>query len=118
MKVEELKPYAKKVDVVVKVIGKNEVREVVSKLDSSTHKVTEAVVGDETATILLTLWDDMIDRVEAGKSYKISNGYTTLFRNSVRLNIGRYGKLEDSAEEIAEVNEGNNLSEKEFEGKS
>ena len=93
----------------------NEVREVVSKLDSTTHKVAEADVGDATGTILLTLWDDMIDKVETGKSYKITNGYTSLFKNSLRLNIGRYGQLEDSAEDVGEVKSDNNLSEKEFE---
>lgn len=114
MQINELRPFAKKVDVVVKAVGKNEVREVSSKLDNSTHKVTEAKVGDATGTILLTLWDDMIDKVEEGKTYKISNGYTSLFQNKLRLNIGRYGTLEDSTDEIT-VDETNDMSEKEFE---
>ncbi|MDO8647116.1 MAG: hypothetical protein Q7R70_01740 [Candidatus Diapherotrites archaeon] len=114
MQINELRPFAKKVDVVVKAVGKNEVREVSSKLDNSTHKVTEAKVGDASGTILLTLWDDMIDKVEEGKTYKISNGYTSLFQNKLRLNIGRYGTLEDSTEEIT-VDETNDMSEKEFE---
>src|SRR3989338_4689431 len=115
MQLSELRPFAKKVDVIVKVLGKNEVREVTSKLDNSTHKVTEANVGDASGVILLTLWDDMIDKVEEGKSYKITNGYTSLFQNKLRLNIGRYGTLEAATEEVTEVNETNNLSEKEFE---
>jgi len=114
MQVNELRPFAKKVEVIVKVIGKNEVREVTSKLDNSTHKVTEANVGDSTGVVLLTLWDDMIDKVEEGKTYKISNGYTSLFQNKLRLNIGRFGTIEESTEEIT-VDETNNLSEKEFE---
>jgi replication factor A1 len=117
MQLSELRPFAKKVDVIVKVLGKNEVREVTSKLDNSTHKVTEANVGDASGIILLTLWDDTIDKVEEGKSYKITNGYTSLFQNKLRLNIGRYGTLEESAEEVTEVNETNNLSEKEFESR-
>ena len=43
------------------------------------------------------------------------NGYTSLFQNKLRLNIGRYGTLEAATEEVTEVNETNNLSEKEFE---
>ena len=114
MQVNELKPFAKNVEVTVKVLGKNEVREVSSKLDNSTHKVTEANVGDATGVVLLTLWDDMIDKVEEGKAYKIANGYTSLFQNKLRLNIGRYGTLEESSDEIS-VDETNNMSEKEFE---
>jgi replication factor A1 len=114
MQINELRPFSKKVDLTVKVLSKNEVREVSSKLDNSTHKVTEALVGDASGTILLTLWDESIDKLEIGKSYKIGNGYTSLFKNSLRLNIGRYGTLADAEAEVTEVNQENNLSEKEF----
>ncbi len=114
MKINELKPFAKKVEVVVKAVGKNEVREVQSKLDNSTHKVTEATVGDDTGTILLTLWDEAIDKVEIGKTYKIANAFTSLFKNTLRLNLGRYGELSESEDEI-QVDESNNVSEKEIE---
>ena len=117
MKVSEITPYGKKIDVMVKVEKKHEPREVVARLDNSTHKVAEALVGDDSGSILLTLWDDAIDSVQEGKTYKITNGYSTTFKNSVRLNIGRYGKLEDSEEEIKEVNTENNLSEKELSAK-
>lgn len=110
MKIEELKPYAKKVDVTVKALEKNEARDVTSKLDNTEHKVAEALVGDSTGTVLLTLWDDLIDKVEAGKSYKITNGYTSQFKNSLRLNVGRYGQLEESNEDVGEVNKENKLS--------
>ncbi|MBU2100417.1 hypothetical protein KKB11_04245 [Candidatus Micrarchaeota archaeon] len=115
MKISELRPFQKKVELTVKVLEKNEVREVTSKLDNSSHKVTEALVGDDSGTILLTLWDDMIDKVELEKNYKVNNAYTSLFKNSLRLNIGRYGELTDSEEDVAEVNKENNLSDKEFE---
>jgi replication factor A1 len=114
-KVEELRPFMKRVEIVVKAVEKNDVREVSSKLDNSTHHVTEVLVGDETGTILLTLWDDLIDKVEVDKTYEIKNGYTSLFKNSLRLNIGRYGELRESKQPITEVKTDNNLSEKEFE---
>lgn len=114
MKIAELRPYSKKVDLTIKVIEKNEPREVTSKLDSSSHSVTEALVGDESGTALLTLWDNVIEQVEVGKVYKISNAYTSLFKNSLRINIGRYGKIEESKETIEEINQENNISEKEL----
>jgi ssDNA-binding replication factor A large subunit len=36
-----------------------------------------------------------IDKVETGHAYQLNNGYTTVFKGSLRLNIGRYGSLEE-----------------------
>lgn len=108
--VAELRPFSKKVDLVVKVLEKNEVREVTSKLDNSQHKVTEALVGDATGTVLLTLWDDTIGKLEVGKSYAITNGYTSTFKDAIRLNIGRYGEFKEAEKEVGEVNSTNNIS--------
>jgi replication factor A1 len=113
MKVESLRPYQKKVNVTVKVLKVNEAREVTSKLDDSKHTVTEALVGDDTATVLLTLWDDDIKKVGLEKTYDIINGFTSLFKKSLRLNVGRYGEIKDAATAITEVNEEKGLSEEE-----
>lgn len=113
--VSELQPRMRNVNLKVKCEEINELREVTSRKDGSTHKVTEALIGDETASILLTLWDDTIDRVTIGNSYTVKNCYTSIFRGSLRLNLGRYGELEDTDEEIASVNTENNLSNKEYE---
>jgi len=113
MKVSELKPFVRRVDLVVRVLSKNEIREVVSKEDGVSHRVTEALVGDASGTVLLTLWDDAIDRLEVGKSYRVLNAYTSLFQRSLRLNLGRNGSAED-AEAVEDVNDSNNVSEKEF----
>ncbi|NHI93386.1 MAG: hypothetical protein EAX96_12945 [Candidatus Lokiarchaeota archaeon] len=110
--VSDLGPRMRRMNLKVKCESLNEIREVASKNDGANHKVTEALVGDETGSILLTLWDDTIDRVEIGKSYMIKNSYTSIFRGSLRLNLGKYGELEDSEEEISEINTENNLSEK------
>ncbi len=110
MKVESLRPYQKKVNLTVKAVNVNEPREVTSKLDDSKHSVTEALVGDDTGTILLTLWDDDISSVQPGQSYDIVNGFTSLFKQSIRLNIGRYGELKAAEVPIEAVNEANNLS--------
>lgn len=115
MQISELRPNAKKIDLVFKVLSKGEVRDVVAKMSGQPLKVCEATVGDASGTVLLSLWNEDIERVEVGKSYKLTNGYVTTFRNSIRLNVGKYGQLEESEEPVDEVNEGNNVSEKEFE---
>jgi len=111
VKVSDLSPTSKGVNLKVKVVGKTEPREVVSRKDGSIHRVAEAIVGDETGIILMTLWDTRIDEVEIGDVLEIVNAFVTLYRGSMRLNVGRYGtiiKLE--GEDIEEVNEENNLS--------
>jgi replication factor A1 len=115
-KVEELNTRSRAINVVVKVVSKGEVREVVTRRDGSMHKVCDATVGDETGAIILSLWDDSIDQIEEGVTLRIKNGYVSLFRGSMRLNIGRYGSFDKIEEEvISEVNTGNNLSERTYE---
>ena len=114
-KVESLNPRSSRIYLTVKVLSKNPVREVASRRDGSLHRVTEALVGDETATILMTLWDDDIEKVNDGDVFEVNNAYVTLFRGSMRLNIGRYGTLEPSDAEIETVKADNNLSDRQFE---
>ena len=114
LQISELRPYAKKVDVKVRILDKNDPHEVSSKLDSQHHQVTEALIGDESGTILLTLWDEAIGKVETGKCYLLTNAFTSLFKRTLRLNLGRYGKLEEIADEV-NANPHLNVSEKEFE---
>jgi len=113
--IANLNPSSRRVDVTVKILSKNPVREVVSRNDGATHRVTEALAGDQTGVILLTLWDEDIEKTEEGNVYEVKNGYVNLFRGSMRLNIGRYGQLELSEETIDTVKTENNLSDKVFE---
>jgi replication factor A1 len=112
VKVETLTPRSREVNTIVKVVSKSEARSV----SQDAHKVVDATVGDETGSIILTLWDDTIEQVEEGATISVTNGYVNLFRGNMRLNIGRYGKL-DILEEtpIEDVNVENNLSEKRYE---
>jgi len=68
-------------------------------------------VGDETGSVILTLWDDQISRFKANEVVEIRGGYTTLYRGSLRLNVGRMGGLERTDREMRAVNTRNNLSE-------
>jgi len=110
VKVDTLKPRLKNVNVTAKVVDVGEARSVTSRRDHSVHRVTEALVGDETGCVLLTLWDDQISAFNNGDVFEVKNGYTSLFRGFLRLNIGRYGSAEKVNREIGEVNTENNLS--------
>ncbi len=112
VKVETLTPNSRGVNTIVKVVSKGEVRSVTGR-DYSVRRVADALVGDETGCIYMTLWDDKID---AEATLSITNGYINLFRGNMRINIGKYGSyelVEDSP--ITEVNTENNLSDKRYE---
>lgn len=116
VKVGELTPNSKAVNVIVKVVSKGEVRSTTSGRDYTAHRVVDALVGDETGSVYLNLWDDNIDKIKEGDVVKVKNGYVNLFRGSMRLNIGRYGSFEVVAEPLVkEVNTENNLSSKQYE---
>lgn len=110
-KISELNPSSRAVNVLAKLISKSEIRNVAAGRDGEPHKVSDAMVGDETGCIYLTLWDDNIEKVKDGDTILIKNGYINLFRGNMRLNVGRYGTLEISETPLAgEVNSENNMS--------
>jgi replication factor A1 len=115
VKIETLTPNSKAVNTIAKVVSKSEIRNVTGR-DYSIRRVADALVGDETGCVYLTLWDDNIDKINAEATLRITNGYVNLFRGNMRLNIGKYGSFEILKESpITEVNTNNNLSEKRYE---
>ncbi len=115
-KIGSLERYSRNVDTIVKVVSKNEARTVSSRRDLSTHRVCEALVGDETGCINLVLWDDDIEKINEGQILEIKNAYIKLFRGSMQLNLGREGTYESLEEApFEEVKIENNLSGKIYE---
>jgi len=95
MKINEIKSYQKKIDIVGNVVEKTPLRSVVSRLDNIEHKVCEAVIQDDTGKIYLTLWDDSIEKLEIGKTYIFSNLFSSEFKNELRVNLGRFGEFRE-----------------------
>ncbi len=93
MRIENLREGMKRVDVEAKVVEKNDAREVQSKFRDETLRVADFIIGDETGTIKLTLWNEQIDQVGVNDTVKIENGYVTSFRGEIQLNVGKYGRL-------------------------
>lgn len=115
-KVSELTPTSRAVNVIAKAVSKSEVRNIATGRDGAPHRVCDALVGDETGCIYLTLWDDNIEKVNEGDTVSVKNGYVNLFRGNMRLNVGRYGTLEIAEQPFeGEVNTENNLSTKMYE---
>jgi len=112
--ISELKPGMKSVNITFKVVSTGEERSVESRRNGETYRVLDAQVGDSTGTILMPLWNETIDEVEVGGTYNLTNGYTGLFRNNLRLQLGKFGTIEIAEEPIDEVNSDIDMSEKEY----
>jgi replication factor A1 len=68
--------------------------------------VTNALIGDETGTIKLCLWNEQISSVSAGDTVQIQNARTSTFRGQRQLRIGRGGLLssvDDSGCQVSKV---------------
>lgn len=113
-KVRDLTPNSKQVNVLAKVVSIGETKEVMGKFGDP-RKVCEAVVGDDTATIILSLWNEQIGSIQKDEIVLVDNGYVSLVRGHMRLNVGRYGQLTKATEEIGEINQSLDMSQQEFE---
>ncbi|HEY7588402.1 MAG TPA: single-stranded DNA-binding protein [Thermoplasmata archaeon] len=113
-KVKDLTPESKQVNVLAKVVGLSEEREITSRFGEA-RKLVEATVGDETGTVLLTLWNDQIGQVAKDQTVLVDNGFVSLVRGHIRLNVGKYGSLAKSETPIEEVNSSLDVSAVEYE---
>jgi len=116
VKVGELTSTSRAVNVIAKTISKSEIRNIAAGRDGAPHRVCDALVGDDTGCVYLTLWDDNIEKVKEEDTVNVKNGYVNLFRGNMRLNVGRYGTLEIAEKALeGEVNTENNMSSKVYE---
>ncbi|MHB9302656.1 single stranded DNA-binding domain-containing protein [Thermofilum pendens] len=117
MKIADITPSTRRFSVTFKVLNVGDEKQITSRRDGSEHRVADVLVGDETGVALLTAWDNEIDefRNMVGETVSLVNGYVSLYQGKLRLGLGRFGSIKPSETKIEEVNEGNNISEKEFE---
>jgi replication factor A1 len=92
MKISELRPGMRRVELQGRITEIGEVREVTTRFGEP-GRVATAILEDDSGTIKLSLWNEMIDTVSVNSTVKIENGYVTSFRGENQLNVGRYGRL-------------------------
>jgi len=93
LKIKELRDKMRNVTVEGKVMEKSDAREVLSRFKDETYKVASAMIGDETGTIKMPLWNEQIDKVNVDNMVKVENGYVSSFKGEIQLNVGKFGKL-------------------------
>lgn len=68
-------------------------REVFSKKDSKYHQVADAILKDDSASMKLVLWDNMIRQVRKNEKIRIETAYISTFRDELQLNVSKYGRI-------------------------
>lgn len=106
MKVEHVVPGMSRMDITVRVVDKTDTN-TFTRDDGEEGKVRNLVLGDETGTVRMSLWDDQVDiaeKVDTGDVIHISGAYTREDnRGNPELRIGNNTHIERVDEEIEAV---------------
>lgn len=92
VKLSELQSGQGKVDIEVSVKSKAETR-TFNKYGKDL-RVCNAIVSDGESDMVLSLWNEDIEKVNVGDKLKVINGYVSEFNGTKQLGAGKFGKLE------------------------
>jgi len=95
----------RQVNVRFRVLKKGKTRIVTQRASGRKHEISDCIVGDSSAIMSLTLWNEDIDTVEPERTYELLNGYINLYDECMILSRGRRGELAESIIPINEANE-------------
>ena len=99
-KIDDLDGTERSVNIKAKVMF-SDFKEIPNK-DGSTRTIISGILGDETATASFSLWNDK-PVLEKGRVYNFKNCYTKLWNDTVQINIGNNGTVEETDETIDNV---------------
>ena len=111
VKISQLTPESRNVNLIVKVLERSETREFYSQRSRKHLRVCDITVGDESGIIKMTLWNEQVNDFHVGDIVKITNAYTVLFKGHMKLQIGKNGNYKTISREIIRVNLSNDMSE-------
>jgi len=90
MKVKELKDKGSVDEITLKVTAKEEPKEV----RNGSLKVCSLTAEDDTGKVVVTLWNQDIDKVKVGDTIKITKGWSQDYNGNMQVSSGRFGTLE------------------------
>jgi replication factor A1 len=90
--VRDLRSGMTHVNLKARILEVTEPRRVVTRYGNYAN-VAKALIGDETGTIKLCLWNEQIDSVSVGDTVQIENARAFTFRGERQLSIGTKGVL-------------------------
>ncbi|CAN7137579.1 unnamed protein product [Brassica rapa subsp. narinosa] len=118
VKVDQLKPGTSGHTLTVKVVSQTSVPQKPNTASSShlrPNRISECLVGDETASILFTARNDQVELMKPGATVNLRNAKIDMFKGSMRLAVDKWGRIEVTEPVEMVVKEDNNLSLVEYE---
>jgi len=103
--IAQLKEKTRKVNVHFKVLKKSKSRIVTQRASGRKFEIADCIVGDQTAVVNLTLWNEDIDFIEEELTYTLLSGSINVYDECMFLTRGRRGELIESIVPIENVND-------------
>lgn len=91
-KIKDLKAGMRKVNLRAKVLEIPEPNQIYTR-HGTVASVTNILIGDETGTIRMNLWNQQIKIVSEGDLIQVDNGTVAKYRGERQLRIGKHGKI-------------------------
>lgn len=92
MEVKDVKANQGKIDLVLEVVDKQEPRSF--EKFGKKGKVCNATCKDESGEIVLTLWNDDVEKINVGDKIRLQNGWCSEFKGERQVSAGKFGKIE------------------------
>jgi len=91
LKIGELKPGIENVNVRGRVLSVTPSRTIQTK--SGLRTISEAVIGDETGRVKVTLWGKHAGTLKEGEVVEITNAWTSAYKGEVQINVSSKTEL-------------------------
>ena len=101
MEIKDVQANQGKIDIVAEVVHKDESRsfEKFGKQGS----VCNARIKDGSGEIVLTLWNEDVEKVKIGDKIHVENGWCSEYKGEKQLSAGKFGKIEIVEQSSSEV---------------
>ena len=93
MKISELKAGTGNASIEAEVVSMEEARDVMGKFGKRL-RVASATLKDDSGEIVLSLWNEDVDKYAQGDKIKITDGWVSDYKGQLRISAGRSGKIE------------------------
>lgn len=93
MKISELKSGMGNACIEAEIVSIEAPREVVGKYGKRL-RVASANIRDDSGEIVLSLWNEDIEKYIQGDKIKITDGWVSDYKGQLRISAGRSGKIE------------------------
>ena len=75
----------------------------------------DVLIGNKSGTVYFTAWNETIDEIDVGNTYNFERVKTVLFQSQIRLSLGSKGTVNYNENNIVDVNNKVNASDKIYE---